>query len=171
MLGLESTVVDARGACPVILRPGSITPAMIKAVCGDVAIDPAVLSKPEEGYVPSAPGQKYKHYAPKAKLTLFVGDKKKVADEINCRLAKEIPAQTGILCTDGTKARYPAGITLSLGNEQNPDEIGANLFKILRDFDALGVTKIFGEGFPEDREWLAVMNRLKKAAGYDIFVV
>lgn len=171
VLGLESTVVDARGDYPVMLRPGSVTAKMLKDVCGSVSIDPAILSIPEEGFIPRAPGQKYKHYSPKAKLTIFSGAKADIIYKINQIADNEEFDKIGIMCTDATKECYKNGLVISLGDESNPVEIAANLFKTLRDFDRLGVTKIYAEAFSEEQEWFAVMNRMKKAAAYDIVLV
>ncbi len=170
--GLESTVVDATGDCPVILRPGSITDDMIKDVCGSVMIDPAVLAKPLEGIAPKAPGQKYRHYSPSARLTLFAGNKQDVVIKIN-ELADNAKGlkKIGIMCADDTMPLYKSDVVLSLGDRDNPAEIGVNLFKILRQFDAMGVERIYGEAFPNASDWLAVNNRLEKAAAYDIVFI
>lgn len=69
-IGLESTIVDVSGPVPTILRPGAITMEMLQEVLGEVAVDPAILGPMASGARPKAPGMKYKHYAPKADLTL-----------------------------------------------------------------------------------------------------
>lgn len=69
-IGLESTIVDVSGPVPTILRPGAITMEMLREVLGEVAVDPAILGPMASGARPKAPGMKYKHYAPKADLTL-----------------------------------------------------------------------------------------------------
>ena len=63
LVGLESTVVDATGEVPVILRPGAVTAGMIKDATG---IDPDMASALKDGETPKAPGMKYRHYAPGA---------------------------------------------------------------------------------------------------------
>ena len=69
-IGVESTIVDVSGQVPVVLRPGAITMEMLRETLGEVTIDPAILGPMAEGVRPKAPGMKYKHYAPKAELTL-----------------------------------------------------------------------------------------------------
>ena len=59
--GLESTVVDATGEKPVILRPGAITAKMIENALNEETSDKLAL---DEGEAPKAPGMKYRHYAP-----------------------------------------------------------------------------------------------------------
>ena len=79
-IGVESTIVDLSENCPTLLRPGAITIEDLEEVLGEkVAIDPTLLGKSmAEGFIPKAPGMKYRHYAPKAEMILF---KKKEEDE------------------------------------------------------------------------------------------
>ncbi|MBO4638090.1 MAG: threonylcarbamoyl-AMP synthase [Clostridiales bacterium] len=63
LVGLESTVVDATGEIPVILRPGAVTSEMIREATGT---DPESAAALKEGQTPRAPGMKYRHYAPSA---------------------------------------------------------------------------------------------------------
>ena len=79
-IGVESTIVDLSEDCPTLLRPGAITIEDLEEVLGEkIAIDPTLLGKSmAEGFIPKAPGMKYRHYAPKAEMLLF---KKKEEDE------------------------------------------------------------------------------------------
>lgn len=166
--GLESTIVDVSGQVPMILRPGAVTKEMMEEVVGKVEIDPAILKKPAADLKPKAPGMKYTHYSPKADVVLVKGERQAVADEIN-RLAamdKKNGKKTGVMATEETKDLYQADIILSLGSREHLEEIGANLFKLLRKFDFLGAEKVYSEVFSEEGEGMAIMNRLNKAAGY-----
>lgn len=69
-IGVESTIVDVSSAVPAVLRPGAITMEMLEEVLGEVSVDPAILGPLSADVRPKAPGMKYKHYAPKADLTL-----------------------------------------------------------------------------------------------------
>ena len=165
--GLESTIVDVSGEVPMILRPGAVTKEMMEEVVGKVEIDPAILKKPAADLKPKAPGMKYTHYSPKAEVILVKGETKAVVDEIN-RLAaadQSLGKKTGVMATEETKDLYKADIILSLGSRERPEEIGANLFKILRKFDFLGAERVYSEVFSEEGEGMAIMNRLNKAAG------
>lgn len=166
--GLESTIVDVSGEIPIILRPGAITKEMMEAVVDEVLIDPAILSKPSDDLRPKAPGMKYTHYSPAAKVTLVKGDSNAVIRKINqlCTSDSAQGKKTGVMATEETKEFYQADVVLSLGKRESPEEIGANLFKFLRKFDFLGVDMVYSEVFPEVGEGLAIMNRLNKAAGY-----
>ena len=73
-VGLESTIVDVSVDTPVVLRPGAVTLNMLKVIDDNISIDPAILKKPDKDLLPKAPGMKYRHYAPKAKLTIIESD-------------------------------------------------------------------------------------------------
>lgn len=66
-VGLESTVIDATGDVPVILRPGAITYEQIVAICG--SCKEAYVIK--EGQTPRSPGMKYRHYAPSCDVEII----------------------------------------------------------------------------------------------------
>ena len=69
--GVESTVISFDGEDSVrILRPGAVTREMLLEVCGEVVIDPAILSEVGEGEKVASPGMKYKHYSPKADIIM-----------------------------------------------------------------------------------------------------
>ena len=166
--GIESTIVDVTGEIPCLLRPGSVTLEMLEEVLGRVLVDPVVLDAEAKGK-PKAPGMKYIHYSPLAKVTLVLGAEKKVANKINS-LIDSTKEKAGVLASDQTLSYYDSEkcLVLSLGDRDKPETLAANLFKMLRKFDFLGVNQVYAEGFSEKELGLAIMNRLKKAAGYDI---
>ena len=169
-IGLESTIVDVTGEVPMLLRPGAITMEMLREAVGEVAIDPAITGPMNPAVHPKAPGMKYRHYAPKADLTLVEGETEKVIVRI-CALAAEKMAagkKVGIICTDETKHRYPLGDVVSIGKRDSEESVAHNLYAVLREFDDSGAEFIYSEGFPEDHLGQAIMNRLNKAAGYHI---
>ena len=172
-IGLESTIVDVTEEMPMVLRPGAITVEMLRETVGEVGIDPAILGPVSADVRPKAPGMKYRNYAPKADLTLVEGETEAVVETIN-RLAGEKLAEgrkVGIICTDETKDRYPAGMLESIGARARQETVAYNLYAVLRDFDDRGAEYIFSEGFSEDNLGRAIMNRLNKAAGYHILKV
>ncbi|WP_167957715.1 L-threonylcarbamoyladenylate synthase [Anaerosporobacter faecicola] len=173
-IGLESTILDLTGEIPTILRPGYITKEMLEEVIGPVTIDKAILSKNIDPNVkPKAPGMKYKHYAPKADLTIVEGPVNAVVREINA-LAKKQREQgkcVGIIATDETYAKYQADVVKTIGSREDEEQIARGLYGILRDFDELKVDVIYSEGFAESNLGQAIMNRLLKAAGYQVVEV
>ena len=173
-IGIESTIIDVTGDVPMILRPGYITKTMVEDLVGEVQVDKVVTAKTIEeiggDYKPKAPGMKYRHYAPKAELTMFDGNIDKVVEEIN-RLSKETDAQgksVGIIATEETKDRYDIGKIVSIGTRKDEASIARGLYGILRDFDTMDVDVIYSETFYDDDLGQAIMNRLIKAAGYRI---
>ena len=167
--GLESTILDVSEDKPVLLRPGAVTQDMIEDVVGEIDVDPAVYSKPDGNIVPKAPGMKYKHYSPSAKVILVSGSMENVISTINekIRAAVKNGLRVGVMATTQTKDRYIGGEVLVVGDRTKPETIGANLFKILRKFDFIGVDIVYSEVFDEDGEGAAIMNRLNKAAGFN----
>ena len=71
-VGVESTVVDGLKVPPVILRPGGVSIDMLRGCPGWEEVRVAYTDGADSG-VPRAPGMKYKHYSPNAKVLLFHG--------------------------------------------------------------------------------------------------
>ncbi len=165
-VGLESTVLDLTGEKPMILRPGGITLEDIRKILPNVVIDPA-LGSGEEKLVPRSPGQKYRHYAPKAQMLLVSGENVRVVDEIN-RLAAEAELEgmkVGIMCCTENKENYFAHEIADMGSIMDKATIAHRLFHMIREFDKAEVDLIICEAVGEDEIGLAIMNRLMKAAG------
>lgn len=167
-IGVESTIVDVTEEIPTLLRPGAVTMEMLRSVVGETAVDPAITGPMRADIKPKAPGMKYRHYAPKADLTLVEGETDAVVSRINALAAEKLGAgqRVGIICTEETKDRYPAGILKSIGMRANEATVAHNLYAVLREFDDLEVDCIFSESFQADDLGQAIMNRLNKAAGY-----
>lgn len=169
-IGIESTIVDVTSEIPMVLRPGYITMEMLEKVVGKVGIDKAITGPVSPDVKPKAPGMKYKHYAPKAELTMFKGELKNVVEHINNLTDKNVKSgiKTGIIACEETKDMYKAGEVLSIGSRNNEDTIAHNLYGVLRKFDDMNVDVIYGETFEDNRLGQAIMNRLLKAAGYHV---
>ncbi|MGN0374144.1 MAG: L-threonylcarbamoyladenylate synthase [Butyrivibrio sp.] len=169
-IGLESTIVDLSEDIPVVLRPGYITISMLEEAVGEVRMDPAMMTGVKDGVQPKAPGMKYRHYAPKAELTLIEGRKSLVLRKMSELLEKGIKSglKVGIMTTAENTRYFKAGEVISLGSSTDGEEIARHLFAALRKFDELNVDVIYSEAFSEEGIGQAVMNRLQKAAGYRI---
>lgn len=172
-VGVESTIVDCTTNPPVVLRPGGITLEMLKEIDSRIEIDKAIMGKPKEDLKPKAPGMKYRHYAPKAKLKIIKGNKEKTIEKIQEIVENyiDIKKEVVILTTDELKNKFNKGKVISLGNEQDLEEIARNLFEALRTCDDLGADLILCQSFEEKGVGVAIMNRLNKAAGFDIIEV
>jgi L-threonylcarbamoyladenylate synthase len=169
-VGVESTVLDLSGDRPVILRPGGVTLEELEGVLGTVELDPGSVGN--KG-VPKAPGMKYTHYAPEAPMIIVKGQlesiKNKIQEQVRENLGKGL--RVGVLASDETKSYYKGCNVLTLGSRLNSEVIASNVFEKLREFDKLGVDIIFAEAFDENHMGTAVMNRMKKAAGFNIIEV
>lgn len=168
-IGLESTIVDLTEAVPTILRPGYITKEMLSKVLGKVETDRAILPEGSD-IAPKAPGMKYRHYAPKAELTIIAGEEEAVVRRIN-ELAMEAERRgyrSGVIATNATLGRYRATLIKSAGDRAEGTETARELYRILREFDEAEVDVIWSESFEDDGIGQAVMNRLLKAAGHRV---
>jgi len=167
-IGVESTIVDVSGEIPTLLRPGAIT--IERETLGQVDIDPVILGPVSGDIKPKAPGMKYRHYAPKADMTLVEGDMDKVVAYINeqTKKAEAEGKKVGIICTEESRDMYQGGNLEVIGSREHEETVAHNLFAVLRDFDARKVNCIFSESFSKDQLGQAIMNRLCKAAGYHI---
>lgn len=169
-IGLESTILDMTVTPPMILRPGAITKEMLEACIGEVTVDKAVI-KPNQR--PKAPGMKYRHYAPKADLSIVEGEMSKVISKINELAAEQVKAghKVGIIGTEESVANYICGDVKSIGTRGDESTIAVHLFAILREFDADQVDYIYSESFDTEGIGSAIMNRLLKAAGHHVITV
>jgi len=152
-VGLESTVIDCSSDKPTILRPGAVTREMIEGLIGPVDM----VSEVATDETPRSPGMKYKHYAPNAKVTIVAGEAAKV------KMKLEELAKAG----EGRKARVITAQDLGGSHKA----IAANLFNMLRQCDEMGLEEVFVEAVNEEGLGVAIMNRLKKAASYNIIEV
>lgn len=166
-IGIESTIIDMTSV-PMILRPGFITQEMLEEKIGDVFLDPALQNGLQEKERPKAPGMKYRHYAPKADLTIVEGELPKVIDQINRLTAQKVSEgkKVGIIATEETKKFYKYGIIKVIGTRKREETIAKHLYSILREFDEAEIDVIFSEAFSEKAFGQAIMNRLIKAAGH-----
>ncbi len=177
-MGLESTIVDMTCEPPMILRPGFITKEMLSEVIGEIEYDPAIFKKPDENLRPKAPGMKYRHYAPSGDFSMYDGEESKVVSAIVEKATQKLKEgkKVGVITTcqhcDLYKSLEQMGAEIiTIGDENRLETIANNLYKVLRDFDKKGTEFIYGETFREDDLGKAIMNRLTKAAGYNIISV
>lgn len=164
-IGLESTVLDLSGPVPMILRPGGVTIEELEAIMPNVVFDPSLMDETSD-LVPRSPGQKYRHYAPRAEMILFSGEIEAVVSEINKRIDdyKSQGKKVGIMCTDETQDLYKGDFLISLGSREEEEDIARNLFYTLRRFDEEDLDIILAEAVATSNLGSAIMNRLKKAA-------
>ena len=170
-IGVESTVLDLSVNPPVLLRPGGTSFEAIQKVLPTVVLHPFVTSEQEITVKHArSPGMMHKHYAPNAEVLLVEGTMPAMITQITM-LSEQYTCEgkkVGILATDETKQKYVAYVVKSMGSRSNLDTIASNLFRALREFNENQVDVILAESVPLDGMGLAVMNRLRKASGYNI---
>ncbi len=170
-IGVESTVLDINVEPPMLLRPGGTSLEALQKSIGEIKLHPFITAEVD---LPTekarSPGMRYRHYAPKAQVILVQGVVPAVMGKIKelttaCWMQNK---RVGVLATDETAWAYEADIVKSLGSRRNVDAMAPNLFRLLREFDEENADIIIAESVPTEGLGLAVINRLRKASGYNI---
>ncbi len=163
-VGLESTIVDLTEQPPRLLRPGGITLEQLREVLGTVTVDKAVTGSVSGDAVVKAPGMKYRHYAPQCQVLIVSGSPQKAAAYIRARCT----AGDRVLCFREELALYEGCDPLAYGSLEDLNTLSAGLFAALRELDSPQVKRVFARCPEGDGLAMAIGNRLKKAAGFQI---
>ena len=164
-VGVESTVLSVTGDIPVILRPGKVTQQDIAAVAGDCKVADSVMRPLRENESAPSPGMKHRHYAPEGKMTIVQGrDEAQVVSLLKALYDENENAC--ILCRENLMTAFDERRVFSLGN--TPEDTARILFAALRDMDDMKVSRILCQGWDTGGVGLAVMNRMARAAAFDI---
>ena len=152
-VGIESTILDLSRGAPVLLRPGAIGAADLARVLGRA---PELAAPKAEA--PRVSGSLEAHYAPRTPLQLVSSDgllfalrNALVAGEKVAVLAPTVQAISHDLVTWKQSPAEPAGFA-------------HDLYASLRELDALGCVRILVQQPPAGEAWLAVNDRLRRAA-------
>jgi len=164
-IGIESTVIDMSENPPTILRPGYYTLEMIREIIPEVRLDDALV---DDNKIPKSPGQKYKHYAPKARMQVYVG--KEAADFIykKARAYSNSGLHVGVLVFEEDMERFKDFDRISFGDRDDLSQMSHVLFTALRKMDKMGVDLILAEGVLDNNLGKSIMNRMKKSAAGNI---
>ena len=169
-IGLESTIIKLDGGKATLLRPGGVTLEELSAILGDIGVDKAVTEKLAEGEHPLAPGMKYRHYAPRAPLTLVDG----CDDDFYGLVSREAsePGVAVIVYDEDIETLAHFDINkenlLTLGAKSDVSSHASRLFSLLRKCDDRKYTKIYARLPSQTGLSLALYNRIIKAAGYSV---
>lgn len=162
-VGVESTVITLVTDVPRVLRPGGISVEMLSEVLGEVEVDDAVLNRLAEGAVAASPGMKYKHYSPSAGVSLVKGSFESFRSFVEAQKEKNILAL--VFEGEGEKLNVPF---IEYGRENDGASQAKRLFSALRSIDETDAKLVYAR-FPEkDGVGLAVLNRLVRAAAFNI---
>ncbi|MEU7640896.1 L-threonylcarbamoyladenylate synthase [Streptomyces sp. NPDC039016] len=152
-VGVESTIVDATGEIPSVLRPGGVTREDLEAVLGY----PLAVHSTSRVRVP---GQHPSHYAPRARVVL-VEPEKVVAE---AELAQELGHQVGVFLPPSfANATVKAHTVVAVPGSM--DAYARGLYGFLRELDQQGCDLIYASLPVEEGLGLAIANRLCRAAG------
>lgn len=166
-VGVESTIISFAEETPMLLRPGYVTLEQLRGAIGEVGLSKAVLEKLGDGEKVLSPGMKYKHYAPKAKVSLVKGSREQYVKYVN-----EHADEHGVfaLCFD-EEAPVLKTSTVCYGSEYSDAEQAERLFDALRELDELGALRVYAHSPRTTGVGMAVYNRLVRAAGFDIITL
>jgi len=170
-VGVESTIIDLTCQPPRLLRPGGVTLEQLEEILGDVELDPAITRLMGAGEQPRAPGMKYRHYAPKAPVTVVAGNPERSSAYIAANAGEE----DGVICFAEYLplfTREPGKmLVMDLGPAADKEEQARHIFDALRHFDHTSVPAIWAQCPDASGIGLAIANRLNKAAGFHIIEV
>lgn len=161
-VGVESTIIDLSCTPPRLLRPGGLPLERLEAVLGEVALDKAVTQSLSDGEKPRAPGMKYRHYAPRAPVTVVTG----TSAESARWLRAHVPDGAGLILFDECAPLFPDCVVRRIGSYRDKAAQARCVFDALRSFDDTDVAEIYAQCPDDAGLGLAVGNRLKKAAGF-----
>ncbi len=165
-IGIESTVLSLVCAIPEVLRPGFVTPDEIAQVLGrPVRLSAYVEKAPGGKAIAHSPGVKYKHYAPKADITIILSDD----DDYYAHMALIQRQNPGAyaLCFTEDVPHVPLP-SVSFGSREAPEEQAARLFSALRLLDEKGAKTVYARLPAAHGVGLAVRNRLLRAASFRV---
>lgn len=172
-IGVESTIVDCTTDPPTLRRPGGITREQLQEVVPDLLID---IRTGEQTEAQLAPGQLLRHYAPRARLTLYLGDPAAVVSRVGAdarRLAaggtrvgvlgpeEDVMALAPLLAASAAAGRV---VSRAFGSRREPARAAHELFDALRAIDAEDLDVILAITIPPEGIGLAVVDRLTRAA-------
>ena len=160
-IGLESTVIRLTDEGCEILRPGAVTEFMLAEVAGSVSVAKAVIDPALAGDKPLSPGMKYKHYSPNAEVVLVDGDDEGFAEYVRAHITD----REAVAAADSAAEQFSFCNRLSCGKTANAEEASRALFSLLREADDWEYTRVYIQLPPPEGGYLALYNRLIRAAG------
>ena len=151
-VGIESTIVSVKGEDWQLLRLGMITQADLQRVTGKSAF------KNDEKNTPKAPGQHLQHYSPTTPIRLF-GTRKVLLEYAQ----QYQSSHAALLISNANETIRPLDCEFIILSNQAP-LAAAQLYSGLHALDKLNVDQILIELPPKNSKWLAVIDRLTRAA-------
>lgn len=180
-IGVESTVLDLSVEPPIVHRPGAVTVDELASTL-QVPVYGGGVSEPDAGGqdagaqrandAPRSPGVKYEHYAPVTPCVLVEGKAERIEEALLEAIseAKAAGERIAVLSTEETAHAYrrAADVVCVAGSRNDHRTIAYNVYRCLRQLDQCEADIIFIEGIAPEGLGEAIMNRLRRAAGYRI---
>jgi L-threonylcarbamoyladenylate synthase len=172
-IGVESTILDLTVTPPLVRRPGGVSLTAIQRIIPEAQGVSAVLDRER---AQPAPGQLLRHYAPRARLTLYLGAGEVVIERMgnDIRAASAAGLRAGVLAPEEDllalaprlAAAGPGGrvVTMRCGSRRDRNEAARDLFQAMRALDDEGVDLIFASAPEGDGIDTAIVDRLTRAA-------
>ena len=160
--GVHRRVGGGRKA--TLFRPGHITLEDLERALGEeVEVSKAILEKLPEGAVVRSPGMKYKHYAPKADVTLLDGTFEQFKAYVDAHAAEN----PSCLCFTGEAEKLGVPC-VEYGREGDGADQAKHIFRSLRALDEQGDAVVYARCPQKDGLSMAVYNRLIRAAAFRV---
>lgn len=152
--GLESTVVDVRGAQPTVLREGSITR---EDLADAMDIPSAAWSQQPTAASPShlSPGTRYRHYVPDCAVELVPAG----TGPAHAAKLRDEGSRVGLIATTAA----PEGV-VEVAQFADAAALAQQLYAAMRAAEAANLAVLVVECVPEVGVGRAVMDRLRRAA-------
>lgn len=160
-VGVESTVISIENDIIRLLRPGKISVEDLKTVASEIIVDKGVLEVISNDTKVKSPGMKYKHYSPKADVTLVSGSIQffeKYVAEHNSDDTYALIFDSDSISDDIRSIKYG----------DNSEQQAEKIFAVLRNLDKIGAQKVYARCPKKDGVGLAVYNRMLRAAGFKV---
>lgn len=172
MIGVESTVLSLVTPVPTILRPGGVSREALSQVLGTVEVAEQTVI---EGETVVSPGTTEKHYAPRAQVILYRGERTPVLQAMHEATLRYLEAgeTVGLLLAEEDLTAFsdlPVALR-GLGSAKSMSQIARQLFAALRSLDEAGVSLILARDFGSAGLGLAIRDRLTRAAAGRVVTV
>lgn len=156
LVGIESTIVDLSRGDPVILRPGAITAEQIAFVLGQTVISKSSTVESTDDHTPRVSGSLASHYAPATPLSVL---------PLSAIEQALVSGHCAALVRDSTEVssvlKQHADVVVLA---DHPVSYAHDFYRALRALDTKGYDHIYVQTLPDTLAWLAVRDRLGRAA-------
>jgi L-threonylcarbamoyladenylate synthase len=165
-VGVESTVLDPLSTPPAVLRPGQITVEDLRRVLPAVVLSTSLVKTAEAA--PRSPGQKYRHYAPKARVHILPVEAQEAYEQMMIATQQNRVAKKLWIVRPELLIMLPVSDPLTaethFSHYTDAADLAHHLFEWLRDADRQDFQDIYIQAVPEVGVGVAVMDRVRRAA-------